>query len=548
MDEIYPLVEKTNTSIDTEINNQNTSCGYIIRNFVDIYGVKFIIFLIIIQFLGRGIYCALIYCIMLPLFKYFQINGLKYQILSTVALLSWAFKPLTGYISDNFIIFNYRKKYVMVIANICGIIGSIISIVILVDDYAELNFTLHSINFIVIGVFLMHFQISTNDLMLESKYTEIMREHPHTNVLIQSFANALHQFGYIIAIIIVGILSDDNNFIPIMAITLPLSVLPLIFILLNWLPEKRFEERISIILPPQKSLIILPLITFVGVIVLTICIIFVDELVSIIITSVFVIGLLIGGYFTFNRQIGKLIIYRFLSCISWINISGAIDYFFVADDICNPNGPQFSYKYFVTYTGTVGSLLALITAIIYPFLFGKWKYRNVIIFATLTYPLAGFFDMVIIQRWNVDYLKIPDKIFFLLGKSIIFNFIDMINTIPLQAMISKHCLKNYESTVYGYMSGIYVITYALSSLIGSYVISLAKITTISENGQTCNFDNLWLLILILHIIVPIIILIPVSFILIENTQPEQIQSPIVPEKTNNTPKMFQLFDNNEILS
>ena len=25
MDEIYPLVEKTNTPIDTEINNQNTS-------------------------------------------------------------------------------------------------------------------------------------------------------------------------------------------------------------------------------------------------------------------------------------------------------------------------------------------------------------------------------------------------------------------------------------------------------------------------------------------------------------------------------------------
>ena len=73
---------------------------------------------------------------------------------------------------------------------------------------------------IIIGFFMIHLEISTNDLMAESKYTEYIRDNPKTGTRIQSFVNGMNQLGNRVGVIIVGSLSDSNNFIPMFVIIL----------------------------------------------------------------------------------------------------------------------------------------------------------------------------------------------------------------------------------------------------------------------------------------------------------------------------------------
>jgi len=91
----------------------------------------------------------------------------------------------------------------------------------------------------------------------------------------------------------------------------------------------------------------------------------------------------------------------------------------------------------------------------------------------------------------------------------------MLNYIPLMTLISKICPKKLETTTYAFVSGISNLARIFSYLIGSYAIGWFKINTVIP----CNFDNLWLLIVIGHIVLSTVVLIPCIFLLIPNALP-----------------------------
>jgi hypothetical protein len=362
----------------------------------------------------------------------------------------------------------------------------------------------------------------------------------------QSLVNAMTQLGNISAVIIVGILSDDNDFLPIIILTLPLSLLPVFFILAGWLPEPYIPVccgKHNLIEHPDPPNIVmelvrnsdnietkaelpsgrisqvlrisLPILTSIGSCVIALSVMFINDILAFVLIGIIISILLVGSFFAFNKPIAKVILFRFLASLSYININGALDYFLLADPICNPNGPYFSYKYFVTYTGIVAAILSFLGAAFYPLLFGKLRYRNVIIMTTLLYPVAGLFDLTIVKRWNV-FIGIPDYIFYMLGSSILYNLVDMLSYIPLSAIISKHCSKGYETTTYGYVAGVSAISYGIASILGSYLIDWLNIVTIPIEGLNCDFSKLWILVLATHIIAPILLLFPFVFILIQD--------------------------------
>ena len=485
-----------------------------LKQIIEICGTKFFIYLIIIQLFIKGLLYGMIESLILPISQLIGLDGIKYQITSTIAEIPWSSaKPIFGILSDNLSIFGYKKKYYIVLTNIIGSLFALLLAIFLKSGNPI---------FICFCFFAIQLQISVVDLLTEAKYAEIMKNNPDSGSNIVSFVNALNSIGSLISVLIIGFLADlDSYFIYsiLLYVCFGISLMPLIPTLLGWLSEIKLNSEINSeiieineLIMPKTSTKWKNIFVFttgcIGAIV-SVVLVF-NTLAGTIITSICLTLSLLLSYKFFDKIIVKACIYRCCTYLLYWGFSGAMDYYMTANNDCVPNGPHFSYMYYITWTGIVGAIVSFLGTIVYQVLFGKSKIRNVLIVTTIISSLFSCFDLIIVKRWNLT-IHIPDKWFYMLGDQICYNLIDMLNYIPLMTLISKNVEDNAESTTYGYISGISNLARILSYLIGSYAMQWFQISTIIP----CNFQYLWLLILVGHIAIPLL-LIPLSFWLIPN--------------------------------
>ena len=492
----------------------------------DVLGFRFITYLIIIQLFGKGLLYGIVGSLVLPLYQLIGIDGVSYQLYATIAEIPWSLKPIFGVLSDLLVIGHYNKRYWLVLGNF---IGS--SFALLLAIFLNLKNSV----FICFCFFAMELQIALQDLMTEAKYAEIMRDNPESGSSIVSFVNALNSMGTLISVIIVGILADKdsfNDYTILLYVCFGISLLPVIPTLLGWLPEVRVnkclgktqkedEEEVDILIneisndnPTNKSNTLRYALVFsTGLISIVIAIVFVFSTLAVaIITSVSLIIALLVSYKAFGKLITNAILYRCLTYLTYWGLSGALGYFYTSS--CVKDGPHFSYEYYITWTGVIGAVMSFLGASIYQFVFGKTRIRSALIITIVLSMVFSFFDVIIAKRWNL-VIGIPDKWAYMFGDAICYNLIDMLNYIPLMTLISKICPKKLETTTYAFVSGISNLARILSYIIGAYATDWFKIQTVIP----CNFDNLWILVLIGHISLSLLVLIPATFILIPNILP-----------------------------
>ena len=112
-------------------------------------------------------------------------------------------------------------------------------------------------------------------------------------------------------------------------------------------------------------------------------------------------------------------------------------------------GPNFSYTYYISITGVLGSIMCLLTVIVYQSLFGNWKFRLVLIFTLILNVLASTVDLVVIKRWNIAILGIPDKVFFIFGAAVFEHITGTLHYIPSSAIYAKISPPGMEAAGYG---------------------------------------------------------------------------------------------------
>jgi hypothetical protein len=111
-------------------------------------------------------------------------------------------------------------------------------------------------------------------------------------------------------------------------------------------------------------------------------------------------------------------------------------------------GPNFSYTYYISITGVLGSMMCLLTVIVYQSMFSNWKFRSVLIFTLILEILASTVDLVVIKRWNIS-IGIPDKVFFIFGAAVFENITGTLHYIPSSAIYSKITPPGMEAAGYG---------------------------------------------------------------------------------------------------
>ena len=106
-----------------------------------------------------------------------------------------------------------------------------------------------------------------------------------------------------------------------------------------------------------------------------------------------------------------------------------------------------------------------------------------------------------------------------MGDAVLQPITDMLSWLPGSVLIAKVCPKGLESSVFAFLAGISNLALTGSELSGAMIM---RIFGIRSSEGVCNFDALPYLVLVCHAILPIMIGVPMSFLLPNKSQNEDI--------------------------
>ena len=173
-----------------------------------------------------------------------------------------------------------------------------------------------------------------------------------------------------------------------------------------------------------------------------------DLVVGLAFAAAIILAFTMATYHIFPTSFFWIFLAIVLTSLNWISIGSAMGYYYTASNECVPDGPNFSYTYYITITGIVGSVVNFLAVVLYQNFLSSWKFRPVLIFTIVIGSLASVVDLIIIMRWNIA-IGIPDKVFFLLGNAVFENLVGIMQSIPLSSIYAKIAPPGMESAVFG---------------------------------------------------------------------------------------------------
>ncbi len=469
------------------------------KDLIDTFKLKNLIYLTIVNFFLTGILYQCVRWLILPIFKDNNLPADITQLYTAVIFIPYAFKPVIGILSDLFSIFNYHKKYWIILFTLFSLLMCVLNLILK-------NMTIMILTFIV-----FNFQIAVTDLLTEGSYTKIMKEYPESGSNIVVFLNFWKNIGQVVAISFLGVLIDEKLYIIIFTIMGLVSFIIFIPTLLNWLKEEKsdviFNKDLFL---ANKSTFSLIFFTGIFSLLISFLSIYLKSYIILIICLIVLSIIAFCTFLFFDINIFLVILYLMIVKISKPSLGSAMDYFYTANSKCLLDGPHFDFKYYITYTGVLGTVIIIITLIFYQLFLSKIKIRKVLIITSLLITLSGISDLIIVSRYNIRW-GIPDNVFYIFGEAIVEKMISTLYLIPINTLISKLCKNQMESSTYAFLAGINELSIFVGKIEGVAIIDLANIKTIVP----CDFSNLWWLIIVCHILPPIVIGIP-SVLLLPN--------------------------------
>jgi len=451
---------------------------------------KFLAYLLISQFIIKGLMYKMVMGSILPVFKNLGMDAGELQIYMTITMSPWTLKPLIGLLSDLVSIWYYHKRFWLVQGILTGIAGSL------------LMFPVSTLpKLLILCYMLVNYEMAVVDLLVEGKYAEKMQQYPESGSDIVTFVNGLQALGGVIAMAVIGVLSDLQIFWAMFLMIAVFSVTPLVPSVLGWIPEERVNSRKCLsferetFLENRGMFVVIGFTGFAGPVVALLAV-YTHPLVGLICAVLLLVAVVGAAYLTFTRLIAHVGLYLVLIRLVNPSMDTAMDYFFTATPECYADGPHFSFKFYIFYTGLASQIVGFLTAWAYQAVFSKWRFRNVLIFTSFLVAVAGVSDFIIVKRLN-RLMGISDHVFYFIGEAVLETALEMLFWIPTSTLISKVCPQGLESATYAFLAGLSNFGMMFAELAGALIFQTAGITK-------CEFAGLEWLILICHILLPLL--------------------------------------------
>lgn len=502
------------------------------HNFLEACGWRFLVFLVVSQLACKGFLIQVVASIMLPLFRN-RTDAATLQIYIMMCMIPWSIKPLIGLCSDYILLGGYNKRGWLVVGAAIGIVAALF--LLLLGVSATTN------PFVLVFCFIgINFEIALFDLLSEGKYAEIRRLNKHVGSDFTTVTQALQTLGSLGAVCMVGFMGDARNYLVLYILVLAFSVLPLWPTLLGWMPEERHESgKLVGLVDTHRFRQEWPKMLVVGIcglggvsvsVLTTVVPAPAGPLIGLGAALVFLGATLYGTNKVFGQDaplIPAVALYQVVTTLSQPLIGSELDYFYTATPECLPDGPHFSYAYYISYTGIVGTVLKLTGVAVYYVLLSRLRFRPVLLITTLLVSLAGLSDLMIVLRVNI-WLGIPDHVAYMVGEAVLEPLLSTLNWIPVSALIVLAAPAGMESSCFAFLAGLSNFARMVSELSGSILIRFTSEVRVTEAARIlresvgCDFSSLWWLVLMCHISFPLIVGVMATWLVPDLEQDEQL--------------------------
>lgn len=199
--------------------------------------------------------------------------------------------------------------------------------------------------------------------------------------------------------------------------------------------------------------------------------------------------------------IAKAGFYAFLSHTVYVQISGPLNSFYLADGACVPDGPHFDLFFFYSVAAAVGSFAAMLGVTLFAYVFSSRPYRLTFVVTTVLRAAASIFDLVLVFRWN-RAIGIPDGVMYFFGDAVIYQLVYRLSWMPMTILIAQLCPKGSEAMVYATLAAMSNVGGTMASEIGSLLLETVWPV---RTHLPCDFQHLWKLIVAGHMVLPLVI-------------------------------------------
>lgn len=473
-------------------------------------GWRFFVLLILVNMSVKGVVHALIHQALLPYMKSLNQGSSSYQRIYALGESVWGCRGVLGAVSDCLPLGGYHKRYYMVLSNLLGIAGLLLMACLPVA-FAENNLWL-----VAIAQVLLCLQIATLEVMCSGKNSEMMVQNPVVKTDLVSFSFACASVGNLIGCALVGPIADSKGSRVVYFLAVAFAVQPLLPLLCAFFPEARVKKgfRPKKTMSQHKGIFAMMLgltVAVAGIVAITISALYK----AMIPYCLLIILILIPASFVcLPRTMAKFNVFIFMWGVANVSISGALDFFYTAPPVCLPDGPNFSYTYYSTYTAVIGTFAEWIGIFLYQRFLSGWSFRCVFWFTAALRTFAGMFDYVMVKRLHL-MIGIPDKVMYLFGDAIIQRMVKTLNYMPAVVLTSKLCPRGMEATAFAVMDGISHLGWNINKQIGAWATDLAGIKGFADASGPCNFDKIGTLVIMANLVLPSLV-VPLSFFLIPN--------------------------------
>jgi folate/biopterin transporter len=426
----------------------------------------------------------------------------------TLAALPWGTKALFGSLSDSVPLCGYTKRGYIIVSLIllASVAGALANVQEISPRTAAGLFCLGNLGICIV------------DLLMEGKYSELMRTKGEGRSDIVTYVWLCCMGGGLLAAVIAGPLADQGIIQPLAWGAMVTALFPILPLLCGWLPEDR---QVGCCLTGKmrqnRGVFGLALIMSLAAFAIAMATLYGTPYTKLFVALGAGLVLLVVADKALPPILSSCNMFMFIVEISSISLGGALQYFFIAPKSCLDDGPHFSYVFFTTWAAVIAAVFGLLGLALFQWRLSHWNVRNIFYLTTVLRILSALFDIAMVERWNTNELGIDDHTFFVLGDAIISPVISMISFLPMVMLTSKLCSAGLESTTYSILAGFQNLGSIVSRSAGSFVIAQLGMQT-----ETCpyRFDNLGTGIAICNMAMPLLV-IPFARLLLPNTRLDQ---------------------------
>ena len=480
----------------------------------------------------------------LPYFMdYLGCSPMEYQAMIIIVWTPWAMKGVIGIFSDLFPILGYHKRpYIAASA----ILGTAVLLLLAALPLARAGPAVAPFAALLMALCML--EQALVDLLVEGKYAEKMAERPETGPDLVTWVWANYQTGVLLAAALVGTLADAVGPRAMYAVASVFALQVVFPALKGYLPEERLPRGRRgprwALAREHRGTFLLALAMSASAVGLSVLSLYGSNVVRLAYGLVTAAALNAGAFLVLPRAMAKANVYMFFTQCTYVLLTGALDYFYTgktaeqcaASATCRcyvREGPHFSATYYLTVAQVLAAVAGWLGVTAYQSLLSSWRFRPVFWVTTVIRCIGAGFDLVMIQRLNLR-VGIPDKIFYILGSTIIYNVVYMLEFMPAVVLTSRLCPKKVETVSYAILGGFQNYGQQVSRALGLVVTETYGVGEDAGDGS-CDFSRLSWLVVAGHMVLPLV-MVPLTFLLI----PDAAQTEDLQHLVGGAPKAMRL--------